>query len=164
MIVPLFYSTFPQQFQNTNITTINTVNKINLKSIFKFFFSPASVHLEGKGQEEIIILLFCLCSLDRQLGDWHGKNSTGLLSIKPYLDYSLHEQQSVLAFHCPILITRNCTGDNMCNKRQFNKRKGNKYINMYILCVLVRKARMSKSKSGWNLELTDYLYQRTVNI
>ena len=50
-----------------------------LKIYFQFFFSPASVHLERKGQGEIVIFLFCLCTLDRKLGDWHGKNSYLLL-------------------------------------------------------------------------------------
>ena len=39
--------------------------------------------------------------------------SAGLLSVILYLNCSLQGQWSVPVFHCPILITRNCTGGNI---------------------------------------------------
>ena len=50
----------------------------------------------------------------------------------------------------------------LCNQRQINKRKGNKYINIYISCILVRNAGMSNSRRKPEFGLTDYLNQRTM--
>ena len=100
--------------------------------------------------------------------------SAGLLSVILYLNCSLQGQWSVPAFHCPILITRNCTGGNIyfllpfsvfhwgSNQRQINKRKANKYINIYISCILVRNAGMTNSRRKLKFGFTDYLSQRTI--
>ena len=50
----------------------------------------------------------------------------------------------------------------LCNKMQINKRKGNKYTNMYISCILMRNAGINNSKRWLEFGLTEHLNQRTV--
>ena len=152
------------------------------KSKFKIYFhkcfSPASVNLNRNRQGEIVILFSWLCTLDRKLGDWNGKNSYFLLvccwlshistavsrergAFQPFTvpSSSLEtvQEEKFVSFY---LFLNFWLG--LCNERQINKIKANKCIKMYVLHMLWRNAGMSNSKRWLELDLPDHLNQRTI--
>ena len=67
------------------------------KIYFHKCFSSASVNLERKGKRESFIPLSCLCTTEKALGDWHGKNPYLLLvcCLLPHISTAVSRENGV---------------------------------------------------------------------
>ena len=150
------------------LITKTKFTKVKIQDLFSQMLSPASVNLNGNRRGEIVIPLSWLCTLDRKLGDWNGKNSYFLLACCWLSHISTAVSRERGAFQpvtVPSSSLETVQGENLfpftfffwlglCNKRQINKVKANKCIKMYMLHMLRRNAGMSNSKRWLEFGLT----------